>query len=56
MVKRSTWVMVVLLAILAGLAYYLQQPDNLIKKAFTACGNPNHRTARYADIPDRWAG
>src|SRR5690348_5084073 len=36
MIKRSTWVMVVILAILAGLVYYMQQPDNLIKKAFTA--------------------
>jgi len=38
MVKRSTWVMVVLLAILAGLAYYLQQPDNLIKKVLVSAG------------------
>jgi hypothetical protein len=41
MVKRSTWVMIVLLAVLAGLAYYLQQPDNLIKKAMvSAAGTP----------------
>jgi hypothetical protein len=38
MVKRSTWVMVVLLAILAGLAYYSQQPDNLIKKTLESAG------------------
>ncbi len=40
MVKRSTWVMVVLLAILAGLAYYMQQPDNLIKKALASRETP----------------
>jgi hypothetical protein len=41
MVKRSTWIMIALLAVLAGLAYYLQQPDNLIKKAFpSATGTP----------------
>jgi hypothetical protein len=40
MVKRSTWVMVVVLAIIAGLAYYMQQPDNLIKKAQSANGTP----------------
>jgi hypothetical protein len=40
MIKRSTWVMVVALAVLAGLAYYLQQPDNLIKKALTPAGTP----------------
>jgi hypothetical protein len=45
MVKRSTWVMIVVLAILAGLAYYLQQPDNLIKKAFAnAGGTPTAET------------
>jgi hypothetical protein len=40
MIKRSTWVMVVSLAILAGLAYYLQQPDNLIKKALAPATTP----------------
>jgi hypothetical protein len=40
MVKRSTWVMVILLAILAGLAYYLQQPENLIKKALASRETP----------------
>ncbi len=40
MIKRSTWVMVVLLAILAGLAYYLQQPDNLIKKTLESRNTP----------------
>jgi hypothetical protein len=40
MVKRSTWVMVVLMAVLAGLAYYLQQPDNLIKKAAASGATP----------------
>jgi len=41
MVKRSTWIMIALLAVLAGLAYYLQQPDNLIKKALpSATGTP----------------
>ncbi len=40
MIKRSTWVMVVSLAILAGLAYYLQQPDNVIKKALAPATTP----------------
>lgn len=38
MIKRSTVVMVVLLALLAGLAYYLQQPNNPIKNALAAVG------------------
>lgn len=40
MMKRSTWVMVVVLALLAGLAYYMQQPDNLIKKAQASKDTP----------------
>jgi hypothetical protein len=40
MIKRNTIVMVVLLAVLAGLAYYLQQPDNLIKKALPITETP----------------
>jgi hypothetical protein len=40
MVKRSTWIMVVLMAIAAGLAYYLQQPDNLIKKTLASKETP----------------
>ena len=35
MIKRQTWIMVILLAALAGLAYYMQAvPDNFMKKAF----------------------
>ncbi|MGC1376534.1 MAG: DUF4340 domain-containing protein [Anaerolineales bacterium] len=41
MVKRSTWVMVVLLALVAGLAYYMQTvPNNIIQKAMTARNTP----------------
>ena len=45
MVKRSTWVMVVLLALVAGLAYYMQTvPDNLIQKIMTARNTPTVAT------------
>lgn len=40
MIKRPTWILVVVLALLAGLAYYLQQPDNLIKKTFATAQTP----------------
>jgi len=46
MVKRSTWVMVVLLALVAGLAYYMQAvPDNLIQKMMTARNTPTVSTS-----------
>jgi hypothetical protein len=38
MIKRSTVVMVILLAALAGLAYYLQQPNNAIKNSLASIG------------------
>ena len=38
MIKRSTVVMVVILALLAGLAYYLQQPNNPITKTLASVG------------------
>jgi len=40
MIKRSTWVTVLVLAILAGIAYYMQQPDNLIKKSLASGNTP----------------
>jgi len=41
MIKRSTWVMVVVLALLAGLAYYMRAvPDNFIVQALTAGRTP----------------
>jgi hypothetical protein len=46
MVKRSTWVMVVLLVLVAGLAYYMKTvPDNLIQKALTAKNTPTVPTS-----------
>ncbi|RPH58748.1 MAG: DUF4340 domain-containing protein [Chloroflexi bacterium] len=40
MVKRPTWIMLILLAAAAGLYWYLQQPDNLASKAFNAGATP----------------
>lgn len=41
MIKRPTWIMVVVLALVAGLAYYMQTvPDNFIQKALTAGNTP----------------
>ena len=40
MIKRSTWVTVLVLGILAGIAYYMQQPDNLIKKSLASGNTP----------------
>ena len=40
MVKRSTWILIVLMAILASVAYYMQQPDNLVKKALASKDTP----------------
>ena len=40
MIKRNTVIMVVVLALLAVLTYYLQQPNNLIQKAFATTGTP----------------
>lgn len=41
MIKRSTWVMVLLLGLVAALAYYLQTvPDNLFKQMLTAGQTP----------------
>lgn len=41
MIKRPTWIMVIVLALLAALAYYMQTvPDNFIKKAMEAGKTP----------------
>jgi hypothetical protein len=46
MIKRPTWIMVIVLAALAGLAYYMQTvPDNLIKKALDAGKTPTPETS-----------
>lgn len=41
MIKRPTWIMVIVLALLAALAYYMQTvPDNFIKKAMESGNTP----------------
>ena len=41
MIKRSTWMMVILLVLVAGVAYYMQAvPDNFIQKALMAKNTP----------------
>ena len=41
MIKRPTWILVIVLALLAGLVYYLQTvPDNFILKALTSAKTP----------------
>lgn len=41
MIKRPTWIMIIVLALLAGLVYYMQSvPDNFIKKALDSAKTP----------------
>lgn len=41
MIKRPTWIMVIVLALFAGLVYYMQSvPDNFIKKALDSANTP----------------
>jgi hypothetical protein len=40
MVKRSTWIMLILLVLAAGLYWYLQKPGNLVSKALYAGATP----------------
>jgi hypothetical protein len=52
MIKRPTWIMIILLAALAGLAYYLQTvPDNFIKKALDAAKTPTATILSTTLIP-----
>lgn len=51
MIKRPTWIMVIVLALLAGLAYYLTTPDNLAKKALDAGKTPTATIASIESIP-----
>jgi hypothetical protein len=57
MIKRPTWILVVVLALIAGLAYYMQTvPDNFIQKVLSAGKTPTVGTSRpplisLADAP-----
>ena len=52
MIKRPTWILLIVLAALAALAYYLQTvPDNFLKKAMDAGKTPTVETATKSLIP-----
>lgn len=52
MIRRPTWIMVVGLALLAGLVYYMQSvPDNFIKKALDAAKTPTQGVTNETLIP-----
>lgn len=52
MIKRPTWIMIIVLAALAALAYYLQTvPDNFIKKALDSGKTPTPEILTKTLIP-----
>ena len=51
MIKRPTWILIIVLAALAGLAYYMQAvPDNFVKKALDSGKTPTAETLTKAVI------
>ncbi len=52
MVKRSTWVMIILLVLAAALYWYLQKPDNLVSKAIYAGATPTGEVFGALVSPD----
>lgn len=52
MIKRPTWILLIVLAVLAAFAYYLQTvPDNFLKKAIDAGKTPTAETSTKSLIP-----
>jgi hypothetical protein len=50
--KRSTWIMLILLALAGGLYWYLQQPGNLVSKALNAGATPTSEVLHTLISPD----
>jgi len=50
--KRSTWIMLILLALAGGLYWYLQQPNNLADKVLDAGATPTSETIVTLISPD----
>lgn len=52
MIKRPTWILVIVLALLAGLVYYMQSvPDNFIKKALDSAKSPTPSMVQDSLLP-----
>jgi hypothetical protein len=56
MIKRSTWITIVALALLVALAWYLQQPDNAFEKIGSADATPTNTLAPIVNLIDLQGG